>query len=50
MNFRDWMLGGGWALLTIGFVVALGFGWGCAIGGTTLFLTGVFGITPTKGT
>lgn len=50
MTHRDWMFAGGWGLLTVGGVVALGFGWGLFVGGACLFLTAVLGIAPTKGT
>lgn len=46
---REGIFGIGWALLSVGAMLALGIGWGCVVGGASLFLTAVFGIAPSKG-
>lgn len=49
LTSREGIYGLGWALVSLGSMVSLGFGWGCVIGGACLFLTAVFGIAPSRG-
>lgn len=47
VSIRDVHLYGGWLLITVGAVAAVG-PWGLTLGGACLFAVGVFGITPTR--
>lgn len=47
VSVRDAHLYGGWFLITVGAVAAVG-PWGLSLGGACLFAVGVFGITPTR--